>query len=297
MYDVLIIGAGAAGLGAALYSARFMLNTAVLSKDFGGTGNIAHLVDNWIGEPGITGPELMEKFVDHVKKYKVPLIDAEIVSVKKKGKTFVVETADKKKYESKTIIFANGMVHRKLGVPGEREFSGKGVHYCYTCDGPLFRDKVVAIVGGSDSAALGAIFLEQYAKKIYVLYRGEKLRAEPISAAKVYKMKKAEVIHKANVVEIYGDKFVKGIKTYTGKDIKLDGVFVEIGHLPLSDLAKQLGVALDSYGFVKVTKNQETNIPGVFAAGDISDATTLKQFITAAAEGSIAAQSAYRYLK
>ncbi len=297
MEDVIIIGGGAAGLGAALYCARFTLKTTVIAKDYGGTGNIAHLVDNWIGQPGITGPELMKKFVAHVKEYKVPLVEAEVLSVEKTKKGFLVKTTDKKKYESKTILFANGMTHRKLGIPGEREYSGKGVHYCYTCDGPLYRDKTVAIIGGSDAAALGTLFMEGYAKKIYVIYRGDKLRAEPISAAKVYKMKKAEVIHNTNLTEIYGEKFVKGFKTDTKKDIKVDGIFIEAGHLPLTDLAKGLGVKLDEKGFIAVDKNQVTNISGVFAAGDISNGTSLKQFITSAAEGSIAAQAIYSYIQ
>ncbi|MDP3729035.1 MAG: FAD-dependent oxidoreductase [bacterium] len=297
MEDVVIIGGGAAGLGAALYCARFTLKTTVIAKDYGGTGNIAHLVDNWIGEPGITGPDLMQKFVSHVKEYKVPLVEAEVESIKKIKKGFVVKTKDKKNYESKTILFANGMTHRKLGVPGEKEFAGKGVHYCYSCDGPLYPGKTVAIIGGGDAAALGTLFMEGYAKKIYVIYRGGKLRAEPISAQKVYKMKKAEVIHNTNVVEIYGDKFVKGIKTDTKKDIKVDAVFVEIGHLPLSALAKSIGVKLDAKGFIPVDKNHATNIHGVFAAGDITNATSLKQFITSAAEGSIAAQGVYYYLQ
>jgi len=689
MEDVIIIGGGAAGLGAALYCARFTLKTTVLAKEYGGTGNIAHLVDNWIGEPGIAGSDLMQRFLSHVKEYKVPLIEAEVTSIEKTAKGFAVQTKEKKKYESKTILFANGMTHRKLGVPGEKEFSGKGVHYCYTClvpgaeiitnpdvkdiqllndekvlthegrysqflekvevpysgevlsiipryfygetkvtpqhrvlavkktwkyskslterlklipdwieasdlkkgdyvaypilkgikdifyldlhrylpeklidgdfikeqnwsptakklpkqvelsggllrlfgyyiaegnlghngidfsfnnkeevyvkdiqflllqifglegkvtregkvlgiycysrvlrdlfktlfgeyahakkipqefmflpkdkqmelvkgmwrgdgclrekdfcyvtsskklayqlklillrfgiiprfeirlkeklkssyihnreikfnhdkyhiyisgaylekgekilgiphprtksrnrimnygwtdqnyaylpirkiqssyysgkvydltvenahsyttsnlcvhncDGPLYRGKTVAIIGGGDAAALGTLFMNGYAKKIYVIYRGGKLRAEPISAQKVYKMKKAEVIHNTNIVEIYGEKFVKGIKTDTKKDIKVDAVFIEIGHLPLNDLAKNIGVKLDEKGFISVDKNHATNIPGVFAAGDITNATSLKQFITSAAEGSIAAQGVYSYLQ
>lgn len=297
MDDVIIIGGGAAGLGAALYSARFALKTRVIAKEYGGTGNIAHLVDNWIGEPGISGLDLMQKFISHVKEYQVPLIEAEVVSIEKTKKCFVIKTKEKKNYEAKTLLFANGMTHRKLGVPGEKEFSGKGVHYCYTCDGILYKDKTVAVIGGSDAAALGTLFFEAYAKRIYVIYRGDKLRAEPISAEKVYKMKKAQVIHNTNVVEIYGDRFVKGIKTDTGKDIKLDGVFIEVGHLPLSVLAKSIGVKLDEKGFIQVDKNQATNIPGLFAAGDITNATSLKQFITSAAEGSIAAQAVYSYLQ
>ncbi len=297
MEDVIIIGGGVAGLGAALYCARFTLKTIVIAKEYGGTGNIAHLVDNWIGEPGITGPNLMQKFITHVKSYKIPLIEAEVESIEKTKNGFIVKTSDKKKYESKTILFANGMTHRKLGVPGEKEYSGKGVHYCHSCDGPLYRNKTVAIIGGSDAAALGVLFMEGYAKKIYMIYRGDKLRAEPISAQKVYKMKKAEIIYNTNIVEIYGDKFVKGVKTDTKKDIKLDAVFVEIGHIPLSNLAKNIGVKLDEKGFIPVDKNHATNIPGIFAAGDITNATSLKQFITSAAEGSIAAQGVYYYLQ
>jgi thioredoxin reductase (NADPH) len=295
MYDVIIIGGGAAGLGAALYCARFKLNTLVLAKDFGGTGNIAHQVDNWIGEPGITGPDLMEKFINHVKEYKVPLEEGFVTTVEKKENTFLIKTKEKE-YETKTVIFANGMKHRELGVTGEKEFAGKGVHYCYTCDGPVYGDKTIAVIGGSDSAALGTIFMNEYAKKIYVIYRGKKLRAEPVSTEKVYNLEKVEVIHETNVKEIYGDKFVKGIKTDTGKDIALDAVFVEIGHIPLNELAKNLGVDIEDHGFIKVDKNQQTNVAGVFAAGDITNASTLKQFITSAAEGSVAAQAVYHYL-
>ena len=170
MYDVIILGGGAAGLGAALYSARYALNTLLIAKEFGGTGLIAHKVDNWIGEPGIAGIPLMNKFVDHVKQYNVPMVQAEVKSITKNDdKTFTVK-ADKT-YKTKAIIYAFGMTHRKLNVKGEKEFSGKGVHYCYTCDGPIYKDKNVAVIGGSDSAGLGSLFLADYAKKVSVLYR------------------------------------------------------------------------------------------------------------------------------
>lgn len=297
IYDVVIVGGGAAGLAAALYSARYALKTLIVAKEFGGTGNIAHRVDNWIGEPGISGLDLMKKFLDHVKEYKVSFLENEVVSIGKKEEAFVVKMLYKKNVEARTIIFANGMEHRKLNVPGEKEFAGKGVHFCFTCDGPIYKGKTVAIIGGSDSAALATIFMEKYAKKIYVIYRGERLRAEPISAQKVYSMKKTTVIHNTNLVEIYGDKVVRGVKTDTKKDIKVDAVFVEIGYVPLSNLAKSIGVKLSDYGFIQVGKNAETNILGVFAAGDITTTTTLKQFITAASEGSIAAQGVYFYLQ
>ncbi len=184
-YDVIIIGGGAAGLACALYSARFSMKTLVIAKEFGGTGNVAHVVDNWIGDPGIGGMDLMQKFIEHVKSYKVPMVDGLVSSVKKKGKEFVVMVG-KKNYETKTVVFANGMRHRNLNVPGEKEFTTKGVHYCYTCDGPLYGKKTVAVIGGSDSAGLGALFMAEYAKKVHVIYRKAKLRAEPVTAKKVY---------------------------------------------------------------------------------------------------------------
>ena len=294
-YDVMIIGGGAAGLGAALYSVRFGLKTALIAKEIGGTGNIAHQVDNWIGEPGISGMELMKKFVKHVEQYKVPMITDEVVDIKKTGSGFKVSTKSKKIHEAKTVIYSLGMNYRKLGAPGEKEFEGKGVHYCYTCDGPLYKGKVVGIVGGSDAAGLGALMLKDYAKKVYVIYRGAKLRAEPITADRIYKEKKIEVIHNANVKEIVGDKFVTTVKLDTGKDLKLDGLFIQIGHVPLTDLAKKAGVNL-SKGIIKVDNGQATNVDGFFAAGDLTNASPLKQFITSAAEGSIAAQSAYKYI-
>ncbi len=297
LYDTIIIGGGAAGLGAALYAARFMLNTICIAKEFGGTGNIAHLVDNWIGEPGVSGFDLMQKFIKHVKQYNVPLVEDEVTEIVKEGKNFVVRTKSGTTYMGKTIIFTMGMVHRKLNVSGEKEFEGKGVHYCYTCDGPLYGGKIVAVVGGSDSAGLGSLMLKDYAKKVYVIYRGEKLRAEPITAQQVYGSPKIEVIHKANIVEIRGDKFVTSVKLDTGKEIKLDGVFIEVGHLPLSDIPQKLGVKVDDHGFVHVDRTQATNVPGFFAAGDITNATSLKQFITSASEGSIAAQGVFLYLK
>jgi len=295
MYDVIILGGGAAGLGAALYSARYKLNTLLIAKEMGGTGLIAHKVDNWIGEPGIVGIPLMQKFIDHVKSYKVPVVSEEVTDIKKnKDGTFIVK-ADKT-YKSKSIIYTLGMKHRELGVPGEKEFSGKGVHYCYVCEGPLYQNKTVAVIGGSDSAGLGALFLADYAKEVYVLYRKDKLRAEPITAEQVYKHKKIKVIHNVNVKEFFGDKFLKGVKLDNGKETRLDGVFIEVGHVPLNELARTLRVEIDKNGFIKVDRAQKTNIKAFCAAGDITNANTLKQFITSAAEGSVAAESVYRYV-
>lgn len=293
-YDLIIIGGGAAGLAAALYAARFRLKTMVVAKEFGGTGNIAHQVDNWIGEPGISGFDLMQKFITHVKSYDVPFVDGEVISVTQTEKGHRVTMENGTTYDTTLLLFSNGMAHRKLGVPGEDEYSGKGVHYCYTCDGPLYKNKVLVVAGGSDSAVLGTIFLSQYAAKVYTIFRRPELTAEPVSIEKVKKLSKVEFIPSANITRIEGSGGkVTTLTLDTGAQLTVDGLFVEVGHLPLNALAKQLGVAVDERGYIMVNRRQETNIPGIFAAGDITNATELKQFITSAAEGSIAAQAAY----
>jgi len=296
IYDVLILGGGTAGLAAALYCSRFNLNSLLITKEIGGTGNEAHKVDNWIGEPGISGFNLMKKFTNHIKKLKIPLIEDEIISIKKSSKDFTVKTKNNS-YNSKTIIYAMGMSHRKLNVPGEKEFSGKGVHYCYTCDGPLYGGKTVVVVGGSDSAVSAALMLKDYAKKVYVIYRKKELRAEPVSKDKVYGNPKIEVIHNATITKLSGDKFLDSIKLDNGTKMKVDGVFVETGSIPNSQICKKIGINLDKDDFVNVKTNLSTNVPGIFAAGDITNSTKLKQFITSAAQGSIAAQSVYFYLQ
>lgn len=297
MYNLIIIGGGAAGLAAGLYASRFKLNTAIIAKEFGGTGNIAHKIDNWIGEPGISGLDLMQKFVNHVKKEGLQLLSAIAVKITKTDVGFIVETGDGSHYEAKMIILANGMEHRRLGVPGEKEFEGRGVHYCYTCDGPFYKNKTVTVIGGSDSAAQAALFLTSYGNKVYMVIRRETLTAEPITAEQVKAHGRIEIVPKSNVAEIIGrEGKVTGVTLDTGRVLDLDGVFVEVGHLPASELAKSAGVDTDEQGFIKVNRKQETNVPGILAAGDITDATDLKQFITSAAEGSIAAQTAYRTL-
>ncbi|MEK7584241.1 MAG: NAD(P)/FAD-dependent oxidoreductase [Patescibacteria group bacterium] len=295
-HDLIVIGGGAAGLGAALYAARFRLNVIALAKEFGGTGNIAHRVDNWIGEPGISGFDLMQKFIEHVKQYDVPMIQAEVTAVSKVDGGFEI-VASEKSYRTKMILFSNGMMHRKLGVPGEEEYAGRGVHYCYTCDGPLYRGKRLAVIGGSDAAALGTVFLSEYATQVHAVFRRERLTAEPVSVEQVAKLKNVELLAMSNVAEIIGDgSKVTQLKLDTGRVFDIDGIFIEIGHLPLNKLALGLGVETDKKGFIKVNNKQETSVPGVLAAGDITNATELKQFITSAAEGSIAAQTAYHTL-
>ncbi len=297
LHDLIIIGGGAAGLGAALYAARFKLDVMVIAKEFGGTGNIAHRVDNWIGDPGVSGWDLMQKFIRHVESYEVPMISAEVTAIEKSNDRFTVQLADGTRHESKLMLLSNGMIHRKLGVPGEDAYAGKGVHYCYTCDGPLYKGKVLAVVGGSDSAALGSLFLAEYGSKVYTIFRREHMTAEPISVEQVLAHPKIAAIPKTNVVEIVGKGGrVVELKLDSGTPLPIDGLFIEVGHLPLNELAQSLGVAVDERGYIMVNRKQETSAPGVLAAGDITNATELKQFITSAAEGSVAAQTAYNTL-
>lgn len=302
LWDVLIVGGGTAGLGAALYAARYNLKTVIIAKDFGGTGNEAHLVDNWIGEPGITGMDLMNKFIAHVKQLGVTFVEGTATAAKRESKnnffkTTVLVGEKEQTFSSKTIFLCSGMKHNKLGVPGEEAFAKKGVSYCYTCDAAFFKGKVAGVVGGSDAAGQAALLLAEYAAKVYVFYRGDKLRAEPITAERVYSNQKITVMHKTNVTEIKGERFVTSVKLDNGKEITLDGVFVQIGAAPDPTLAKMLGVGLNERNFIIVDKEGRTNVPGVFSAGDMTDGTTLKQFITSAADGSKAAQQAYLYLQ
>ena len=295
-YDVIIIGGGAAGLGAALYSTRYNLKTLIIAKEFGGTGNIAHKVDNWIGEPGISGMDLMNKFIKHIDEYKVPKVEEEVTKISKMADGSFSVKADKT-YHGKTIIYSLGMKHRELGIPGEKEFSGRGVHYCYTCDGPLYAKKNIAVIGGGDAAGLGSLFLSEYGKQVYTLVRKPFMRAEPITQDQMNANKKIKIMLENEAVEFYGEKTLQGIKLKNGRKLEVDAAFIEIGHIPLSDLAKGVKVKINSHGFIPVDNTQKTNIKGFCAAGDITTRHTLKQFITSAAEGSVAAETIWSYLK
>jgi thioredoxin reductase (NADPH) len=298
MYDLVIIGGGPAGLSAAIYAARFRLKTVVIAREVGGAIANTNLVENWPGFKSLSGFELMEHIKEHVKYLGVGIKQDEVSDIVKKGKKFLIE-AKEGRYEGKTVLLATGKRHRKLGVPGEKEFYGKGVGYCAVCDAAFFKDKVVAVVGGSDSAAKEALLLGEYAKKVYIIHRSEGIRAEPITAERVDKNKKIETISNTNVVEIKGKGFVSSVvldKPHGGsRELGLDGVFIKVGYEPQNELAKRLGVRLDDNGEIIVDCDSGTNIPGIYAAGDVT-AGSFKQAITGAAQGVVAANSAYRYL-
>ena len=299
MYDIIIIGGGCAGLGAAMYSGRFGLKTLVLAETPGGTIIFTDTVENYPGFKKLTGLELANKLEEHAKEYpSVEIKNERVIDLKKNKNTFEVKT-DEDSYTSKTIIYVTGTKLKKLGVPGEDIFANKGVHTCGLCDGAFYKDKIVAVVGGGDSAAKEALLLTQWAAKVYFIYRGEKIHPEPINGERVSKNKKIEIINKTNIKEIKGDKKVTHVlldKEYkNSKELKLDAVFVEIGHTALSDLAKNIGVNLNKKGEVIIDRMARTNIEGFYAAGDVAD-LEFKQAITGVGEAVAASYSAYKYI-
>ena len=293
MYDIAIIGAGPAGMSAAVYAARYKMEVVLIGSYPGGYVNEAHLVENWLGEKSIAGTELVAKFFSHVKSLEVDVRPQNAKGIIKKDGSFEVIT-EKDTIEARRIILALGTERNKLGIKGEAEFLGKGVSYCTTCDGFFFKDKTVVVVGGSDSACTGSLMLGDIAKKVYLVYRQDKLRAEPTWVGEVEKHPNIEVILNANPVEIIGDTVVKSLKLDDGRELTVDGVFVEIGTTPGAALTSQLGVKTDEKGYVIVDDSQKTNVSGVWAAGDITTKNAkLKQIIVAASEGSVATYDAY----
>ena len=308
-YDFVILGGGGTGLAAAMYGARLKLKTLVLGHShgtelpIGGVITTTHLVENYPGFIGLRGSELAKKLEDHARSYDLVTIKEEKATEIKKSKDgFSIKTGKNKEYLGKTILFATGTKWKKLeGVPGANEFENSGISYCALCDGPLYKNKVIAVIGGSDSAAKDALLLSEYAKKVYIIYRGEQIRPEPVNLERIRANKKIEIINNTNITEIKGKDFAEHVlldKPYKGSNkLEVAGIFVAIGHITLSDLAKPLGVKLNSHAEIVIDhKTAETNVPGIYAAGDVTD-KQFKQLITGVADGCTAAYSAYEYLK
>ncbi|MFH1408495.1 MAG: FAD-dependent oxidoreductase [Nanoarchaeota archaeon] len=300
MYDVAIIGAGVTGFGAAMYSGRFHLKTIVIGEKVGGTIILTDDVANYPGFKRLTGMELAQKIQEHAEEYGITLKDQKVTKLEKADDGSFNMFIDEERIQAKAVILATGTIWRKLDVPGEEEYASKGVHYCALCDGAFYKDKVVAIVGGSDSAGKEALVLTQWAKKVYILYRGEKIRPEPVTMARIEQNSKIEIINHVNVKEIKGTQFVNKVlldRMHHGStEFPLDGVFIDVGHIALSDLARQVGAKLNKKGEVMIDREAKTNIEGFYAAGDVVD-TTFKQAITGVAEGVTAAYSAFNYIK
>lgn len=305
-FDFIIIGGGGVGLAAGMYGARMGMKTLILGAThgtelpIGGVITTTNVVENYPGFKKLTGVELAKKLEEHARDYDLVTIKEEKAEeVEKLKKGFSVKTK-KGTYHGKTILFATGTKWRKLDVPGSKEFENRGISYCALCDGPLYKNKTIAVVGGSDSAAKDALLLSEHAKKVYMIYRGKEIHPEPINMERVKKNKKIEVINETNVKEFKGDKMLNSVvldKKYKGKnELELEGVFIAIGHIALSDLAKKIGVKTDEKGEIKINHmTSETNVKGVFAAGDVTD-KQFKQLITGVADGCTAAYSAYEFI-
>ncbi|MEK6820215.1 MAG: FAD-dependent oxidoreductase [Nanoarchaeota archaeon] len=298
-YDICILGAGPGGLSSAIYASRYGLKTLVISKDIGGTAKTADRIENYPGFEG-SGEELMEKFHKQAEKFGAEFLDDDIIEVRKE-KEFIV-TATTKKITARSVIIALGLQRRKLNIPGEDKLLGKGVSYCAVCDGRFFKRKDVAVIGGGDSACKAALLLSDIARKVYFVYRGEKEECESIASKKLRENKNIEFIFNATPFEIRGKDAVKELiivmpgRIPRQEKIEVDGVFIEIGGMPVSDIVKMLGVKIDREGHILVDENMKTNVRGVFAAGDIVK-SKLKQIVVAASQGALAAKSAYDYLR
>ncbi len=295
-YELIVIGAGPAGITAAVYAARKRIGLLVISTDIGGQAAWSGDVENYTGYQFITGPDLAAKFEEHMKKYDIRVKEGEpALELKKAGEIIIVKTA-KGEYAARTVIVASGKRSRELGVPGEKEFKNKGLTYCATCDGPVFSGKDVAVIGGGNSALDAAIQMANIASKVYIINNTAKLSGEEIVREKLENNPKVEILNNSSVIQITGDRMVNGIKVSSGgreRTLPVKGVFVEIGLLPNSDFAKDLD--RNDRGEIKVNFRNETNIPGIFAAGDVTNVPE-KQIIIAAGEGAKACLSAFKYL-
>jgi len=303
MYDTVIIGLGCAAYTAAIYTARYKLNTLIIGDTEGGMGITAAEVGNWPGEIEIKGPDLMEKFKNHALSFEeVTHKQARVEKVEKIDGGFTLTLQSGETIQGKTVIFATGSNKRHLGIPGEEEFSGRGVTYCATCDAFFYRGKDVAVIGGGDSAVEGAAIAAQVAKKVYLIHRRSEFRAEPYWVDQVKSKDNVVFVLERNVLEVIGDQKVTGLKLdkeFEGSDtINVDGVFIEVGSIPATQLPKDLGCETDAKGHLKVDSGMRTTVLGAFGAGDVTDYSNyFAQFTTAAGEGAIAANSVFNYLQ
>lgn len=301
VYDVIIIGSGPAGIAAAIYAQRAELNSIVIEKTGFSGGQIVNTyeVDNYPGLPGINGFDLSAKFREHCERLNTKFVTGEVTKLHLDNDIKVVTLEDGTEYRSKTIIIATGGVPRHLDVPGEDKYSGLGVSYCAVCDGAFFRNKTVAVVGGGDVAVEDAIFLSRICEKVYVIHRRDEFRANKSSAGKLLSSDNVtvlwdSVVEKINGTETVESLDVKNVKTGEESNIEVSGVFIAVGYVPESETYKDV-VTTDERGYIIAGENCETNIPGIFVAGDVRT-KDLRQIITAAADGANSITAVERYL-
>lgn len=291
-------------MASSIYLSRYNLNHMIMGEVPGGQFLDATVVENYPGFVSISGAELVQAFRKHVESYGVPVRQERVGEIRKEGKFFAVKSAQGNLYRTRSIVLALGARHRPLNVSGEDKFLSKGVSYCAICDAPLFKGKDVAVIGGGDSAVTAAIHIASFARKVYIIVRRSEYRAEPIWVKKMRSLPNVEEVLNNTVQEIQGKALVEKIvlsSEYKGKkELSVSGLFVEIGLVPASALATPLGVKLDENGYIAVNARMETNVSGVFAAGDLTHvpgSIPFRQIVTSAADGSRAAAAVYQYLR
>lgn len=301
-YSLVIIGAGPAGLAASIYASRYGIKHVIVGSVLGGQISESHMIDNYPGMEDMQGLAFSQKWGEHVRKYGAKIIPSLVRIIRKESGEFILELENKIVLRSKAVLLASGTRRRKLNIKGENELVGKGVSYCATCDGFFYKNKTIAVIGGGDSAVGAALYLSNVCEKVYLIYRKNELRAEPFWVELINKNEKIEVVYNTNAVEFFGGSKLQKIKLdkdYQGRnDLEVEGVFIEAGSDPDISYAEGLGVELDNSGYIKIKKDCSTNVPGVWAAGDITDGSDkFRQVLTAAAEGAIATRSIFNWLK
>ncbi len=301
-YNLIIIGAGPAGLTASLYASRYGVKHIVIGELAGGLAGEAYEVCNFPTEKRILGRELMQKMKSVAENAGAKIILEKVISLQKQGQGFLVKTNANQTYQTDTILFATGTKRRQLGFREEDKYIGRGISYCVTCDGAFFRGKTVAVVGGSNAAVTAALYLNDIAQKVYLIYRKKALRAEKMWLDQLKKAAKVSLILENEITALSGKEKLEEIslknKYKNSYKLSLDGLFIEIGGVPNTELAKKLGVWFDDQGYILVNQAGATNITGIWAAGDVTAGSNkLQQIITACAEGAIAAQSIYLHLQ
>ncbi len=301
IYDVIIIGAGPAGMTAALYTSRSNLSTLMIERGIPG-GQMANTeeVENYPGYDHILGPELSNKMFEHAKKFGAEYGYGDVKEIID-GKEYKTVVAGKKEYKARAVIITSGAEYKKIGVPGEKELGGRGVSYCAVCDGAFFKEKELVVVGGGDSAVEEGVYLTRFATKVTIVHRRDKLRAQKILQDRAFANEKISFIWNHTVKEIneeggkVGSLTLTDVNTGEEQEFKADGVFIYVGMLPLSKPFEALGITNEN-GYIETNDRMETRVPGIFAAGDVRE-KALRQIVTATGDGSIAAQTAQHYIE
>ncbi|MCC9023521.1 thioredoxin-disulfide reductase [Bacillus nakamurai] len=301
IYDVIIIGAGPAGMTAAVYTSRANLSTLMIERGIPG-GQMANTedVENYPGFESILGPELSNKMFEHAKKFGAEYAYGDIKEIVD-GKEYKTVKAGAKEYKARAIVISAGAEYKKIGVPGEKELGGRGVSYCAVCDGAFFKGKELVVVGGGDSAVEEGVYLTRFASKVTIVHRRDKLRAQSILQARAFDNDKVDFKWNKTVKEIHEENGKVGkltlVDTVSGEEeeFKADGVFIYVGMLPLSKPFENLGITNEE-GYIETNDRMETKVPGIFAAGDIRE-KSLRQIVTATGDGSVAAQSVQHYVE